>query len=62
MLALFTTSLSKVLHCQSILWWIILLVLSVFPKNYEIRKEEGITVLIEVTVMEGYLLEGDYSR
>ena len=37
------------------------MVLSVFPKNYEIRKEEGITVLIEVTVKYGYIMVGDDS-
>ena len=50
---LFISSLSTMLHCQPLLWWILLLVLSILPKNKELNREEDIKGLLEVTVMEG---------
>ena len=37
--ALFTTSISTALHCQPILWKIILLVLRILLNNKELRRE-----------------------
>ena len=53
---LFTTPLSIVIYCQPLLLWILPLVLSILPKKKELRREEYITVQLEVTVTEGYLI------
>ena len=58
----FMTSLSTVLHCQPLLWRILLLVLGILLKNKELRREGGIPGLLEVTVTVGYPMEGDASR
>ena len=53
---LFLTSLSTVLHCQPLFWSILLLVLSILLKNKELKREEDITGMLEVTVTEGCLM------
>ena len=56
--ALFLTSLSTVLHSWPLLWWVLLLVLNILLKKKYRKRVGGITVLQEVTVMEGCLMEG----
>ena len=49
------------LHCQPIHWLIIILVLVIFLEKKELRREGGITVPLEVTAIEGELIEGYVS-
>ena len=60
--ALFTTQLSKVLHSQPILRWLLLLDLSILCKKKDIGTDGGIPVLIEFTLMGGYLMKIYTSR
>ena len=53
--ALFIISLTTLLHFQPLLWRFILLVLSMIMKKKGINKDKDITVLLEVTVTEGYI-------
>ena len=55
---IFLTKLSTVIHCQPQLWRILLLVLSILLKNKGLSKEEYITVLLEVNITGGSLMEG----
>ena len=48
--ALVIISLITVLHCQPLLFCILLLVISILMKNKELGREEGITRLLEFTV------------
>ena len=60
--SLFYTSHSTVLHCQPLLWWILLLNLSILLKNKELGREGCITGLLEVTLITGYQMEINASR
>ena len=53
--ALLWTSLSTIIHCQSLFWRILLLVIRILLKRKNLRREEGITVLLEVNLIKGYL-------
>ena len=59
---IFMTSLSIVIHFKPQLWQILLLVICIFLKKKELSREGGITGILEVTVTEGYLMEGYGSR
>ena len=56
-LELSPTSLSTLLHWQPLLWCITLLSLRILLKNKEIRRDGGITGLMYVTEIGGYLME-----
>ena len=56
-LELSPTSLSTLLHWQPLLWCITLLSLRILLKNKEIRTDGGITGLMYVTEIGGYLME-----
>ena len=51
---LFMTSISIVLHRQTLLWRILLLVLSIILKKNELKTEEDMTGLLQVTVTKCY--------
>ena len=51
--ALFTTSLSRVIHHQPLFWWNITLVLSILLTKKDLKKEEYITGMLEVAIAEG---------
>ena len=55
--ALFMTSLSTMLHLQPLLWWNVLFYQSILLKNKELKRDEYITGLLEVTLTEGYIME-----
>ena len=48
--SLFLTSISTVLHIQTIIWWYLLLFHSILNKKKELNREEDITILLEVNV------------
>ena len=60
--ALFMTSLSTIPHLQPLLWWNILFYQSILLKKKELKRDEDITGLLDVTVIEGYIMEGYTSR
>ena len=53
---IFLTSFLIVIHCQPLLWRNLLLVIGILLKNKELKREEDITGLLEVTVTEGCLM------
>ena len=55
--ALFMTSLSTMLHLQPLLWRNVLYYQSILLKNKELKRDEYITGLLEVTLTEGYIME-----
>ena len=59
---LFLTKLSVVVHYINLLWGYLLLVCSMLMKKKQIKREEYITGLLEVTVTEGFLMEGYSGR
>ena len=51
--ALFLTSLSTFLHCQPLIWWLLILGFSILLKKKELGMEEYILVMLEVNIIEG---------
>ena len=54
--ALFMTSLSTVINIQTLIWKNLLLVLSVLMKNKELKRDKYTTGMLEVNIMEFYLI------
>ena len=50
---IFMTSLPTVLHCKILLWRYLILVIIILLKNKYLRREEYITGMLYVTLIEG---------
>ena len=56
------TSISTVLHLCYLFLWVLNLVFRTQLKKKELNRDEGITGLLEVIILEAYLMEVDTSR
>ena len=53
---------AEIFMTSHLLWWNIILVISILMKKKDLKREKDIIGLLEVTVTEGYLMKGYDSR